>query len=307
MTRQVELPFTPSYFTAKNRIGVSGIIANAKRTGANWFINHCVQWALTESDSKTAPISLGIPQSIHWNFPFVSGAPFQSHLIKNCFHTVIKRCLNTGHYLYYWGADDHLISNKKQYGIPHYNNDGMISGYDGDTSYTIVAYNQQNDFDRFKVSQESLFDSIYSENADEDSQIHAFKIDNHKDISIDVNLIKSKVIEYLNPCEDPDGIRRGMAVYDRLDRLINLDPVYRFEVAKLIFEHKKCMLERIKIYEDMLCMENYLSDRYTGVVEDSNELLSNILSDALNEYYVNHLINNMKNLELEILTELTCI
>ena len=77
--------------------------------------------------------------------------------------------------------------------------------------------------------------------------------------------------------ENEDGAVFGIAVHDFIAKYVDklIDGSIPYEkmdrrIFRLIWEHKKVMLERIKLIEDALSLDHFLSDAYTSVVREAD-------------------------------------
>lgn len=145
----------------------------------------------------------------------------------------------------------------------------MIVGYDDDMfSYSVVLI-ENGSTKQKEISQEELFDAIYSINSENNSMIHAFYIDHNTEYRLDLIAIKEGLKSYINPKFDNKKEKFSeIYIYDMVQDYCITEK--NLIVFILFLEHKIVMYKRILIVEDCIINNNrYYSKSY-------KELLSKI-------------------------------
>ena len=215
----------------------------------------------------------------------IGGLPFVEHLLMPCkfldgyVHTIIRKMIDLGYYVAFTRVDDYYIPNKSWYKESHRLHDGIICGYDQEKkTYFFFSYDKNWVFRVFESPQLGFEKGILSAaKMGQVSSIRAFKSSADK-VAFDPKSIISSLKEYLNntfekfPLNE-SGIVRGIAVHDFLKIYINridegiilhehIDP----RSFRMLWEHKKCMYDRIKAMESHFNTDHLLSDEYQKIV-----------------------------------------
>lgn len=279
MKKIVELPLiTPLYSTHHNGICTAGLINNPSIR--NWYLNNTI----ILSCARKFLGSFSTPDVRVLNASFVDNPHIEKVLIpmkylKGCVHSVIRNLIDEGYYVHYTGVDDYYIEGKSWYKIRHFNHDGTICGYNqNDKTYCIYAYDSKWIYRKFWSSQKG-FDKgrkamnkqgIYGyicgikplEDIVEFSPKEAYtKILEYLDSDLEKYpknqwgmvygiIVQEYVAEYIG------RLYSGVIPYEKIDR----------RVFRIIWEHKKAMLERIEAMENALGLDNTFSEKYKPLV-----------------------------------------
>ena len=190
-----------------------------------------------------------------------------------------KTMLDDGYYVAFSGVDDYYVKGKSWYREQHFNHDGLIIGYDDDNgTLAIAAYDQRWIFTVFNTPQECFMEGLQAL-CEKSSYggIHAVKAKNEAQ-ELNLRAIYEAVKGYLSsdiesyPLTDA-GNANGIIVYDYicmyLDKLADGSIPYERRdrrIFRLIWEHKKCMLGRIRAVEEQCKWDASLSADYNEVV-----------------------------------------
>jgi hypothetical protein len=191
--------------------------------------------------------------------------------------------LDEGCYIYYHGIDDYYLPGKSWYGTRHMNHDGVICGYDDEAKTVCVAAYDMNwilrpidiDYDDFVKAIQYGIDNNWN------GYLHAAKVRNQV-YKLDQNLIIKNLKEYLDSDferfpTDKDAEVTGIVVLDYL--IIYLDKLYDGTIPyekmdwreiRPIWEHTKCMLDRICAVENENSWDSSFSEEYKPIVEIAN-------------------------------------
>lgn len=204
---------------------------------------------------------------------------------KFCLET-IKEMLDCEYYVFFVDIDDYYIPNKSWYGERHFPHDGIICGYDdGDKSFSIAAHTKDWIFDLFRAPQSSFVEGMYSsQEMGKRCALLAYKVKDNTDIKINPEEILRRLKSHINSSLElypthKQGDVRGVVTYDYID--IYLQKLADGEVPhekmdwrtlRPVWEHKKCMLHRIKLLEQLYSWDNDMSQRYVSLVDFSNQV-----------------------------------
>jgi hypothetical protein len=193
--------------------------------------------------------------------------------------------MDNGYYFYFNKIDDFYLDGKTWYTERHFFHDGILCGYDQENKlYCIYAYDNRWKYTKLWIPQESFNDGIRSmRESGEKGYLYALKpMPERVDFNptIVVNNLKSHINTTFEVCPptDPTGVT-GLAVHDYillyLDKLLdNSIPHERMDwrIFRVIWEHKKLMLERIERMEEALSLDSTASDLYKFIVEEANQI-----------------------------------
>ena len=217
--------------------------------------------------------------------------------------------LDDGYYVYFNSVDDYYIKGKSWYKEQHFNHDGLIIGYDDDNgTLAIAAYDQRWIFTVFNTPQECFIEGLHS-SCEKSSygEIYAVRA---KDEVQELNLqmiyeaVKGYVSSSIETCPLTDtGIANGIAVYDYmcmyLDKLFDGSIIYERRdrrIFRLVWEHKKCMLGRIKAVEEKCKWDNSISMAYNEVVE-----LADKIRFIYSKFVIKYSNKNLENIQTSLM------
>lgn len=261
MKKSKQLPIVVPRFSTYHYQLASGIPAAANPGLDNWFINNCVSLRCGRRflDGFTTP-EVNIEASDMKSMPYMEKVMVSGKFLDGkTAHDIICRMIDRDYYVYYDGVDDKPIKGKTFYGMWHFRHDGIICGYDdAEKTYTVAAYDSRWVCRPFKIRQ-SHFERGRKFYADRDlaGSFIALKADPDI-IELDVPGITEKLREYLRSdiTVYPESGREtvyGSAVHQYLamylDRLHDGRIPYGRKdkrILRVIWEHKKCMLQRLE-------------------------------------------------------------
>ena len=287
MAKSVSLPFEVPIIATTQGSAAVGIAMTGHPTAHNQILNQAVSLFCRRRFIKgftTPEVSI-----INWNLN--SYKIFDRYEVNFRFVTdyciqIIKQMLDEGFYVYYSGVDDFYLPEKSWYGIRHLYHDGIICGYDdNDSTISIAAYDINWVFRPIRIPQECFVQGVDSAlKATRYDNMTAYKLKENVTIEINEKDILKLLKEYLDSNfekypADEDGDVRGIVVHNYLAMYIDKlkDGSIPFEkmdwrALRPIWEHKKCMYERIKAIEAKNGWGDELSNRYAPIVEKANQL-----------------------------------
>lgn len=284
MNKFAELPLVePLYKTYHDGIATAVIAGNPSIR--NWFLSNTMILTCERRFLFGLTTPLVNIENYSINNPFLETICIPMRFLKGCINSVIRNLINHGYYVYFDGVDDYYVKGKSWYKERHFEHDGAICGYNQvDKTYCIYAYDSNWRYQKFWTPQKGFNrgkEAMFRKGRY--GSLYAIRPKQHTvDFSID-DAVKG-IAEYLDSDmlkypEDVDGIVRGIVVqeyvskyveklfdgsipYDRMDR----------RVFRLIWEHKKVMLERINMIEDKLDIDHEISDMYKTLVTEADTM-----------------------------------
>ena len=222
----------------------------------------------------------------HWSAnPYLEKKSVSTQFTKGYINPIIREMLDNGYYVNFTGVDDYYVEGKSWYMQSHCNHDGLICGYDQkEQTYCIYAYDSNWVYRKFWTSQSGFnagrvamykkgkIGAVCAIKAKEESvdflpETAYLKIREYLDSSIEKypfegedNVFGIVVHEYI--AEYIAKLETGEIPYERMDR----------RVFRLIWEHKKAMLERIVLVEKSLVMDTAISEKYKLLVAEANTM-----------------------------------
>lgn len=319
---KVMLPYVEPMYSTYHRLSCAGIPAKQNITSDIWYYNNTVEWYCTRKflQGFTTP-EINLESGGIWEISFLEKSGVDARFARRCATDVIKAMIDEGFYVAFSGVDDYYVKGKSWYKEQHFNHDGLITGYDDENgTLSIAAYDQRWVFTVFETPQESFIEAmtffcdkgvyggLYAVKAkDEAQELDVQRI--YKDLK---TYLSSGIDEYV--LDSPDAAC-GIVVYDYicmyLDKLTDGSIPYERSdrrVFRLIWEHKKCMLERIKAVEKQYGWDDSLSKKYEEVVNLSDKarfiyakFVIKYSNTALEKIQV--ILIKIKKLELDLLAE----
>lgn len=205
--------------------------------------------------------------------------------LKRQLNAVIKNYLDDGFYVHFSGVDDYYVEGKSWYQERHFSHDGTICGYNQeDKTFCIYAYDKDWVYRKFWTPQKSFEEGRKSaRDGGVRGGIYGLK---PKEEIIEFSAEKAlKLIEdYLDSNmkkypEDGEGNIRGIVVHryivKYLEKLYDGTIPYEkmdWRVFRMIWEHKKVMLERIECIENQLGLDAKTSKKYKRIVDEANNM-----------------------------------
>ena len=323
MNKRVELPLIePLYSTYHNQGAGTAVIGN-NQSVRNWYLNQVMNLTCSKKflNGFTTP-EITIADSSWSGNPYLDKRWISSEFTNGYINPIIRQMLDKGFYVAFGGVDDFYVKGKSWYKERHFSHDGLICGYDqNDKTYCIYAYDSnwiyqkfwvpQKDFNagRIAMRKKGTFSSfcglkVKAEQIEFSPKIACQKIKEYLDSNLEKhpfekegNAYGSVVHEYI--AEYVTKLHSGDIPYERMDR----------RVFRLIWEHKKAMLERIENIERCLNLTDEISEEYKLIVSEADTMRMLYAShhmkrrDSVLPIIKKKLLNLMTN-ESELLTSL---
>lgn len=282
--KKIELPLVePIYSTYHNQGPGTAILIN-NQSIRNWYLNQVINLTCNRKflSGFTTP-EIGVADS-SWNSnPYFDKKWYNMQFLKGHIHYVIRNLLDAGYYVCFNGIDDYYVEGKSWYREKHFKHDGCICGYDQvNKTYCIYSYDKNWLYHKFWTSQKS-FDAGRNAMFKQGTYGYVCGIkpkDDQVEFSSDLALMK--ITEYLDSNmekypESGEGNVVGIVVHDYIEKYVGklYDGSIPHEkmdrrVFRLIWEHKKAMLERIQLIEKELSFDNALSEAYKEVLREAD-------------------------------------
>lgn len=286
MNKHVELPLTEPVYSTYHYQGTATAISVNNPSVRNWYLNQVMNLSCNRkflTGFTTPEITV---ENSAWNLnPYIDKRWIPTQFTDGYINPIIRKMLDQNFYVAFSGVDDYYVKGKSWYKERHFRHDGLICGYDQiDKTYCIYAYDSSWVYRKFWTSQRSfnagrtamVKKGVYGiicgvKMKDETvnfSPETAYKnLIEYLDSNLDKypfegegNVYGTTVHEYI--AEYVMRLFRGDIPYERMDR----------RVFRLIWEHKKIMLERISLIEQSLELGNEFSEKYKSIVEEANTM-----------------------------------
>ena len=282
--RSVELPLTEPLYSTYHNQGVATAILPANPSIRNWYLNRIMLLTCTRRflHGFTSP-QASIKDSDFSLNPNLDKRWYSMEFLGGYVHPVIRHLLDAGYYVYFSSVDDYYVEGKSWYHEKHFSHDGCICGYDRtDRTYTIYAYDRDWVYRKFRTTQKSFEAgrrAIYRQGK------YGFLCGirpKEEQVPFSPRVALAGIAEYLDsaPEQYPDeqeGPVYGIVVHEFLARY--LEKLYDGSipyacmdrrVLRVVWEHKKGMLERIGLIEEALSLDDSISRAYRTVVQKAD-------------------------------------
>lgn len=227
-----------------------------------------------------------IPDINIYNLSCIEDLAIDLKFTKKYCMEIIKDMIDCGYYVFFLDIDDYYLPGKSWYGERHFPHDGIICGYDdGDGSLSIAAHTKEWVFDLFRIPQSSFIEGLNSsQEMEKTCKLVGFKVKDDMEVNLDPGQILWRLKCHVNsslekyPITGKEDVR-GVVTYDYIGMYLKKIADGEIPHEKMdwrtlrpIWEHKKCMLRRIKALEELNSWENDLSERYVSLVDISNQI-----------------------------------
>ena len=253
-------------------------------TAYNAILNQCTTLSCTRRflDGFTTP-QVGVPRLNIHSFPCIERYGVALRFTHDRFREIVKKMLDEGFYIYFGGVDDYFLPGKSWYGIRHMSHDGILCGYDdNDGTYSVAAYDSDWVFRLIRIPQDCFREGLESGISQGwNGNLYAYRMRNGE-----IQPDEKQMLRYLKAHVDADmdhfplterGNVEGIAVQGFLalyieklmDGSIPADKM-DWRVLRPVWEHKKCMLDRLIALEALHGWEPEFSSRYRPLVDAAN-------------------------------------
>lgn len=286
MNKHVELPLIePLYSTYHNQGTGTAIIVNNPSV-RNWYLNQVMNLTCSRKflNGFTTP-EITVADSSWSDNPHLDKRWISTQFTKGYINPIIRELLDNGFYVAFCGVDDYYIKGKSWYKERHFNHDGLICGYDqNDKTYCIYAYDSNWIYQKFWTPQKDFnAGRVAMRKKGTFSSICGLKVKGDK-IEFSPDTAIQKIKEYLDSNLEKypftgEGNVCGIVVHEYIAKYVvklydGSIPYERMDrrVFRLIWEHKKVMLERIEKIEQVLNLGDEISKKYQLLVSEADTM-----------------------------------
>ena len=284
--KRVELELIDPLYSTYHHQGTCTAILVNNPSIRNWTLNETMNLTCTRKflTGFTTP-EITVFESSWEDCPHFQRISISSRFIGGHINRIIRNMLDDGYYVAYSNVDDYYVQGKSWYKKRHFNHDGMICGYDqNDNTYCLYAYDSNWVYRKFWTPKSS-FDKgrIAMEKQGAFSNFYALK-PRSRIIDFSPKTVYANLKEYLDsdlkkyPFKG-EGPVLVIAVHAYIAEYILM--LYRGEIPyelmdtrvfRIIWEHKKTMLERLKLVEKSLGLSNTVSSKYENIVKEADTM-----------------------------------
>lgn len=255
--------------------------------------------------------------------PFLEKITIPMQFLKGCMGPTIRNLINKGYYIHFTGVDDYYVEGKSCYRERHLIHDGGICGYNQeDKTFCLYAYDSNWIYKKFWTSQGSFMRGVYSSiKQGRYGDLYALKPNTKETVEFCAYTALNKISTYLDPAcekhpENGDENVFGIIVHNYIAKYIGMlyngsIPYERMDwrTLRMIWEHKKVMLERIKLIEQKMQLNDSISSAYSPLVSKSNYARMLYASHYIKRRdellpTIQNILIEIRNQEEKLLTEL---
>lgn len=284
MKKIVELPLVePLYKTYHDGI-FSAIIAKNPSI-RNWFLCNSIILTCSREFLSGLTTPLLRIETYGFNNTHIEMDWVSTQFLGGYINPLIRNYIDEGYYIYFIGVDDYYIPGKSWYRERHFNHDGAICGYNQiDKTYCMYAYDSNWIYQKFWTPQKAFNrgrEAMVKKGACADICAIKPRLD---EVAFSRETALKNLEEYLNSDNEKhpkagEGNARGIIVHEYIAMYIDklLDDSIPYErmdkrIFRLIWEHKKVMLELISRIEESLEMDDEISERYKPLVAEADAM-----------------------------------
>ena len=313
MNKSVQLPFIVPIFATVQSSGAAEFAMIGHPTAFNQMLNQATNICCTTKFiiGYTSP-EVSIPNVYVYSYKFMERYYVNFRYVYDHCMDIIKSMLNDGMYVFYHSVDDFYLPGKSWYGISHIHHDGIICGYDdNDHTISIAAYDINWVYNLIRVPQNCFLEALSASlEKRQYGDMIAYRVKPNTVSEINEGEMLKFLREYMDsdlkkyPTDKDDEVR-GIVVHNYLamyiDKLKDGSIPYDkmdWRALRPVWEHKKCMLERIKAVENKNEMSNALSQRYANVVSKADKI--RIMYAMYHKNHNNKLLDKIRDGLLEL-------
>jgi len=282
--KRVELPLVEPLYQTYHNQGAATAILKENPSIRNWYLNQVMILMCNTKflDGFTSPdISV---KDANWGAnPHFDKLWYSLRYTKGYCNPIIREMLDQGAYVNFTCVDDYYIPGKTWYKERHFLHDGLICGYDQtEKTYCIYAYDQNWIYRKFWIPQ-AAFNAGRKAAMNQPPFGYICAIKPKKDVvEFSPALVRDNLTQYLNSYigkranTEEDyvfGIEVQGYIAMYIDRLMDESIPYEKldrRVFRMIWEHKKVMLERILKTEEALRWDPVFSENYRPLVASAD-------------------------------------
>lgn len=286
MNRKIELPMIEPVYSTYHYQCMATAIISSNPSIRNWALNENVSMCCEKSflSGITTPY-LTVRFSSYEENPYLEKHFFDITDESFRFDQLVRKYIDNGYYFYFNKIDDFYLDGKTWYKERHFFHDGILCGYDQENKlYCIYAYDNHWKYTKLWIPQKSFNAGIRSMRKNgKKGYLYALK-PTPEYVKFNPTTIVKNLKSYISstfetcPQSEPIGAW-GTVVHDYIalyiDKLLDGSIPYErmdWRIFRVIWEHKKMMLERIERMEESLALDTAASALYKAIVEKSNQI-----------------------------------
>ena len=286
MCKKVQLHTQFSTFSTFHGNGEVGLMIMQNPSLYNSLLNKSIMLCCNKSFLRgfTSP-NVYVESTAVCDLPNTDNIWMTCRFLDGAIHKVIRNIINQGYYVCFNKVDDYYIPNKSWYNEIHRLHDGIICGYDQEKkTYSIFAYDKNWIFRVFEIPQQSFIKGMWSATKmGEQTTFRAIKAKGGN-VQLEPKAIIERLKMYLDNTIDKFPIQAndhvsGIAVQSLMKNYLSLIYMNAIQhehidrrTMRVIWEHKKCMYDRIVALENHFKMDYTLSDKYKAVVNIADRI-----------------------------------
>lgn len=286
MKTEIELPLTEPVYSTYPSQGSGSAILSRNGTIRNWYLNEVMNLTCNRKFLRglTTP-EISVDDSTWGENPFLEKRRYDMQFLQGYIHPVIRNLLDAGYYVYFGGIDDYYVEGKSWYRERHFYHDGILCGYNRkEKTYSIYSYDKNWIYQKFRTPQKAFENGrraafrhgVYGVICGIRPKQEPVAFSPERALCGIARYLDSSMEKYPEDGEGPiygivvqryiagyvEKLYDGSVPHERMDR----------RVFRMIWEHKKVMLERIGRIEEELKLGNDVSEKYRSVVSEANTL-----------------------------------
>lgn len=284
--RCVELPLLEPLYQTYHYQGPATSIIKDNPSIRNWYLNEAINLKCSRKflSGFTTP-EIAVPNSSWSDTPFIEKSWSSMRFMNGYVNPIIRGMLDKGYYVGFSGVDDYYIPGKTWYKERHFNHDGLICGYNqSDKTYCVFAYDSNWVYRKFWIPQKSFNEGRIAMNQQGCyGHLCSMKPTNEL-VELSIDKVLENLVKYLDSSFekyplDQEGDVYGVVVHNYLLEYIKklYDGSIAYErmdrrVFRLVWEHKKAMLERIQKIDNIQPLSVSFEEKYKPIVAEANAM-----------------------------------
>ena len=286
MKKIIELPLSEPIYSTYHYQGMTTSVYVENPSIRNFYLNEIMILTCSKKflSGYTTP-EITIERSYAYANPHLERIWLDMRYLKGHSCAIVKNLLDLGYYVLFMGVDDYYLEGKSWYHTRHFRHDGGICGYNSeDKTFCIYAYDEKWIYRKFWVTQKSFEKGRKAEEKKGNpGKLYALK-PKPEQVEFDAERAIITIADYLNSNMDKypmtdERLARGIVVHEYIAKYLDMlyDGSIPYEkmdwrIFRQIWEHKKVMLERIQNIERALDLGDELSQRYSNVVKEADNM-----------------------------------
>ncbi len=284
MKNMNELPLIQPVYSTHHNGFLSALFAE-NPTIKNWYLTNIMMLRCKQEflAGYTSPRITVEGLNLYEN-PYIEKQVLPIKFLGGYAKPIIRNFIDQGYYVYVETADDYYIEGKSYYKKRHMIHDGGICGYNQENkTFCLYAYDSNWVYRKFWSPQDSLIKGMrVAVKEGKSGGLYGLRPTTTRPIAFSAKTALRKINLYLDSSyekypEKGEGKVYGTIVHNYIAKYIGMlydgdIPYARMDwrVLRMIWEHKKVMLERIELIEEKMQLKHSVSSKYRSLVEKAN-------------------------------------